>query len=495
MTTSQPPGERPPAAEIPACAGMTVGGGQLPDPAPYVLVFVLNYNGLEVLPACLAALRHTDYPQDRWQAVVLDNGSQDGSAERAERAHPWLEVRRLGRNLGFAAGNNAGLRSAPGPYAALLNSDTEVEPGWLTALVQAAEANPAAGACTAKLLFRHRRLPVQLQTDGFVPAGAGAGDTRLLGLQVQDATALVAGQRVAAHWGTGCFAPETGPYGPFRWTSTAGTLEVAAEPGEQTELYLRLAAPRPDDATVPFSVTVGDETVARSSAGATFSDYHVSLPGALTTAARPIIQNAGTLLLAHGAGRDRGTVLRHGQPAYEPDAGQYDQPEEVFGFCGAACLLRRSALDEVGYFDPSFFLYYEDLDLSWRLRLRGWTIRYVPLSVVWHYHAATSGEWSPLFTYYVDRNRPLMLTKNGPPRLAARELAGYAADAGLTAMRLLRAIGTRQAAGAAARRLWLQTRVLASWTRAVPRAWWQRRTIQAGRTVDDATLRRWMVQE
>ena len=354
MTASQPSGGRPPAAEIPASAGMTVGGGQLPTPAPYVSVFVLNYNGLEVLPACLEALRHTDYPQDRWRAVVLDNGSRDGSAERAERAHPWLEVRRLGRNLGFAAGNNAGLRSAPGPYAALLNSDTEVEPGWLTALVQDAEAHPEAGACTAKLLFRHRRLPVQLQTAGFVPAHAGAGDTRLLGLQVQDATSLVGGQRVAAHWGTGCFAPETGPYGPFRWTSSAGTLEVAAEPGEQTELYLRLAAPRPDDATVPFAVTVGDETVARSSAGATFSDYHVSLPGALTTAARPIIQNAGTLLLANGAGRDRGTVLRHGQPAYEPDEGQYDEPEEVFGFCGAACLLRRSALDEVGYFDPEF---------------------------------------------------------------------------------------------------------------------------------------------
>ena len=268
---------------------MTVG-----DQAPYVSVFVLNYNGLEVLPACLEALRRTNYPQDRWQAVVLDNGSRDGSAERAERAHPWLEVRRLGRNLGFAAGNNAGLRSAPGPYAALLNSDTEVEPGWLTALVQDAEAHPEAGACTAKLLFRHRRLPVQLQTAGFVPAHAGAGDTRLLGLQVQDVTSLVGGQRVAAHWGTGCFAPETGPYGPFRWTSSAGTLEVAAEPGEQTELYLRLAAPRPDDATVPFSVTVGGETVARSSAGAIFSDYHVSLPGTLTTAARPIIQNAGT---------------------------------------------------------------------------------------------------------------------------------------------------------------------------------------------------------
>ena len=427
---------------------------------------MLNYNGLEVLPACLEALRHTDYPQDRWQAVVLDNGSRDGSAERAERAHPWLEVRRLGRNLGFAAGNNAGLQSAPGPYAALLNSDTEVEPGWLTALVQDAESHPEAGACTAKLLFRHRRLPVQLQTAGFVPAHAGAGDTRLLGLQVQDATSLVGGQRVAAHWGTGCFAPETGPYGPFRWTSSAGTLEVAAEPGEQTELYLRLAAPRPDDVTVPFSVTVGDETVARSSAGA----YLLRLPRLPAGDAddRRAADHPGTpgrCCWRMAPAATGGPCYRHGQPAYEPDEGQYDEPEEVFGFCGAACLLRKSALDEVGYFDPSFFLYYEDLDLSWRLRLRGWTVRYVPQSVVWHSHAATSGEWSPLFTYYVDRNRPLMLAKNGPRRLAVRELGpAYMADAGLTALRLVRAIGARQGGSAAARRLWLQTRVLASWT-------------------------------
>ena len=467
----------------------------LPDPAPYVSVFVLNYNGREVLHACLEALGLTDYPRDRWQPVVLDNGSRDGSAETAERAYPWLEVRRLGRNLGFAAGNNAGLQQAPGPYAALLNSDTEVEPGWLAALVAAAESNPEAGACTAKLLFRHRRLPVRLQTAGFVPSRYGSGDTRLLGLQVQDATSLVAGRRVGAHWGTGCFASETGPDGSFRWTSASGTLEVAAEPGEQTELYLRLASPRPNDAMVPFSVTVGEETVARSNAGATFTDYHVSLPGALATSARPIVQNAGTVLLPNGAGRDRGTVLRHGQPAHEPDDGQYDQPEEVFGFCGAACLLRLDALSEVGHFDPAFVLYYEDLDLSWRLRLRGWTILYVPQSVVWHLHAATSGEWSPLFTYYVDRNRPLMLAKNASPLLAVREFARYAAQAVLTAARLLRAIGSRQAVGPAARRLWLQTRVLASWTRAVPRAWQQRRTIQASRTVDDAAIRRWMVRE
>jgi GT2 family glycosyltransferase len=83
-------------------------------------------------------------------------------------------------------------------------------------------------------------------------------------------------------------------------------------------------------------------------------------------------------------------------------------------------LLRPAYLQQVGLFDERFFLYYEDTDLSWRGRLRGWRYRYVPTSVVRHEHAATSGEGSDLFRYYVERNRLLMLVKDAPARLAAR---------------------------------------------------------------------------
>jgi N-acetylglucosaminyl-diphospho-decaprenol L-rhamnosyltransferase len=116
------------------------------------------------------------------------------------------------------------------------------------------------------------------------------------------------------------------------------------------------------------------------------------------------IQNAGSQLLSDGSGADRG--------AGEVDRGQYDSGEEVFGFCGAAALLRREALEDVGLFDEHFFMYYEDTDLSWRLRLRGWLVVYEPAAVAEHDHAATSREWSQFFTFHVDRNRVLMLLKN-----------------------------------------------------------------------------------
>ena len=74
---------------------------------------------------------------------------------------------------------------------------------------------------------------------------------------------------------------------------------------------------------------------------------------------------------------------------------------------------------ETGDFDPDFFLYYEDTDLSWRLRAAGWTVRYEATAVVRHAHAASSDTRSRLFRFYDDRNRLLMLIKNAPAGLAS----------------------------------------------------------------------------
>jgi GT2 family glycosyltransferase len=133
----------------------------------------------------------------------------------------------------------------------------------------------------------------------------------------------------------------------------------------------------------------------------------------LVFADRPnIIQNTGLLLLSDGGGADRGSGER--------DVGQYDRREEVFGFCGGAALLRREMLNDVGGFDETFFAYYEDADLSWRMRLRGWAIVYEPAAVVEHVHSATNVEGSPFFLFHADRNRLFLLVKNASPRLMLR---------------------------------------------------------------------------
>ena len=95
----------------------------------------------------------------------------------------------------------------------------------------------------------------------------------------------------------------------------------------------------------------------------------------------PRVNNAGVVLLPSLYGADRAA----GRLASEVSA-----PAEVWGFSGGAALLRRDAALAVGGFPVRFFLYYEDTDLSWRLRLAGRSIRYAPAAVVHHRHAASS---------------------------------------------------------------------------------------------------------
>ncbi|MEY2437371.1 MAG: hypothetical protein QOF97_2207, partial [Acidimicrobiaceae bacterium] len=92
-------------------------------------------------------------------------------------------------------------------------------------------------------------------------------------------------------------------------------------------------------------------------------------------------------------------------------------PDEVFAWCGAAVLLRAEYLREVGLFDERLFLYYEDLELSWRGGRR-WRYRYVPASVVHHDHSATAVEGSALAVHQNERNRLLVLTRHAASRLA-----------------------------------------------------------------------------
>jgi len=75
---------------------------------------------------------------------------------------------------------------------------------------------------------------------------------------------------------------------------------------------------------------------------------------------------------------------------YERDDGSLDGTSEVFFPCAAACLLRRSAFDDVGGFDRKFFMYHEDVDLGWRFWLRGYRVKCVSVSVVYHAFGGTS---------------------------------------------------------------------------------------------------------
>jgi GT2 family glycosyltransferase len=123
--------------------------------APIVSIIIPNWNGRHHLQACLSSLRHQTFTD--FEVLLVDNNSTDGSQEFVSDHFPEVRLIALDRNLGFTGGSNAGYEAANGEYIILLNNDTETEPGWLTALVDAFERYPEAGILASKIMLFDRR--------------------------------------------------------------------------------------------------------------------------------------------------------------------------------------------------------------------------------------------------------------------------------------------------------------------------------------------------
>ncbi|MBL7996194.1 glycosyltransferase family 2 protein [bacterium] len=100
----------------------------------------------------------------------------------------------------------------------------------------------------------------------------------------------------------------------------------------------------------------------------------------------------------------------------EMDRGQYDDIREIFWASGAALFLRRSALEEAGTLDETFFMHYEEIDLCWRLHLHGYKVKVIPKSNVLHYVSASLPAANFKKLYWNHRNSLILLIKNLPAR-------------------------------------------------------------------------------
>jgi GT2 family glycosyltransferase len=325
---------------------------------------VVSHHPTPTLKACLESVM-----DQADEVLVVDNDSPGAQASRIASLNGAHSLR-IPRNIGFAAGANAGIARARGEVIALLNDDAIAGPGWLAAASSLLE-DPTIAAVGPKVLLsgRYREIVLDDET-GYAP-----GDPRPLGRCLGSAT--LGGVDVLSELlGPGIHPVESGRSGS-RWRWTTGRT--------------------------PFYVPVGR-------AG---PDEDLLLDGEPVHAGRVVelVNSAGGYLRADGYGGDIGDG--------QADDGRFDTAAERFSVCGAALVATRGALDRVGRFEPRFFAYYEDTDWCWRARLMGLRLMYDPSVTVRHLRGSTSGgEMSPLVQHLAERNRLVTLLRNAPLSLA-----------------------------------------------------------------------------
>ncbi|AKB63323.1 glycosyltransferase family 2 protein [Methanosarcina mazei] len=120
-----------------------------------VSVVILSYNSKEDLKECIPSLISQTY-QD-FEIIVVDNASTDGSEEFIKANYPGIKTVQTGKNLGYAAGNNAGFEVAEGEYIVVVNPDTVADPEWLAKLIEPLENDPTITATTSKVLIYYQK--------------------------------------------------------------------------------------------------------------------------------------------------------------------------------------------------------------------------------------------------------------------------------------------------------------------------------------------------
>jgi len=132
---------------------------------PLVSLITVNYNHPEVTLELLESLRRITYKNI--EIIVVDNASPIDDPAIIKQSYPEIIFIQTSENLGFAGGNNVGVREAKGKYLLFINNDTEVEPGFLEPLVAKCEADRSIGAVSPKIKYFYQ--PDTIQFSGQAP--------------------------------------------------------------------------------------------------------------------------------------------------------------------------------------------------------------------------------------------------------------------------------------------------------------------------------------
>ena len=136
-----------------------------------VTVIILNWNGKKFLAECLDSVKRQTYRD--LSILVVDNASTDGSVEYLRQAYPDVRLLVNPENLGFAGGNNSGIRVCSTPYLVILNNDTDMHPECISEMKKAMDQDMSIGACASRIFLKFEEN--RLDATGLSPCAEGLG--------------------------------------------------------------------------------------------------------------------------------------------------------------------------------------------------------------------------------------------------------------------------------------------------------------------------------
>lgn len=371
---------------------------------PRVSIVIVDYHGQRFWDDLLVGLLNQSY--DDWELIVVDNGGElrlpSGIGNNPVR------IIRPHENLGFADGCNVGVRESRGCYIALLNNDTTVPSMWLESLVRAMDLDERVGALCSKVLFESHFIEVELTSCRFVPCELGVGpDERSLGLRVSVPSPYELG--LISPNSEGLYAVERAGRESWVWTNGDARFWIPAQ-GEGR--FTIMLSSHDSLCGTEFRIKVG-KVEAIHVLQTEGNRIEICVPEDATF---DVLNNVGNRIDSNWNFSEIGLN--------EKDAGQFDRTGQIGLICGCSSLIRKSALSNENIFDPEFFAYFEDSDLSLRLKKAGWQLLYEPTSVVRHYGSATAGVQSAFQVFHATRNRFWVIAKHAPWKVVCKMMTG-----------------------------------------------------------------------
>jgi GT2 family glycosyltransferase len=360
-----------------------------------ISIVIVNYNGKKYIENLFDSLLKLDCHGVTFEVIFVDNNSNDDSisflTEKYQDSLPSLKIIKSERNLGFAGGNNYGVQFAEGEYVLFLNNDTAVSENWLQELSLFSKTYSDIGVISSKLIFFYDfiKLNINTQDKVFLSKGVTINGQKYI-IDPKFTKNVLYGENEIT-----CFGHTT--------------IYLPLINAEETEFTIDFDFIRVNNSDTD-SWVIEDNILPMTKSFTLEKDV-------ISANKVTLVQNAGSGINEKFDGYDIGFC--------EVDQGQYNEVYELDSSCGAAMMINKKLFDKVGGFDERFFMYYEDTDLSYRIKKLGFKLYFCPTAVVRHIHTGSSQEWSPFFVYHIYRNKLIFIYKNFSLQIFCKQFAHY----------------------------------------------------------------------